>query len=360
MSKIPIANQTIMNLDPYRPGTPIAEVARQYNIPESSISKLASNENPRGPGEAALAAISAAAQTIRLYPDTYDFLATIAAHHHVEPEQIILGNGSNDVLDIIARAFLGPQTETIIYEYSFLVYKLVSTAVGATVIETKARHFGYDLEALQQAVTEKTRVIWIDNPNNPTGTFIEHHRLKAFLSLIPQSVLVVLDEAYWDYLPDHLRTDTMRWIEEFPNLIIVRTFSKLHGLAALRIGYGIGNTSLIEPLNRIRQPFNVNSLALAGASASLQATQHLETERHENERLLDMFCHELDHRNVSYIPSRGNFVTIRCEDSAATHQQLMKKGIITRPISNYGLDEYLRVTIGTEQDMTRFIAFLDQ
>lgn len=355
MQQLPEANASIKALQPYRAGTPIAEIARSYGIPEVDISKLASNENPRGPGKSALDAVVQGTSSLRLYPDTYDFVQTIAAHHGVLPEQVVVGNGSNDILDLIARTYLKQGDETIIYEHSFLIYKLVATAVGATVIETKAKEFGYDLQALQAAITEKTRVIWIDNPNNPTGTFIHHDELKAFLSKVPSRVLVVLDQAYWDYLPDTQRIDAVRWIDEFPNLSIVRTFSKIHGLAALRIGYAIAHPEVAEALNRLRQPFNANSLGLAAASASICDVDHIAEERTANSAAIRQLAAGLDALHLEYVPSYTNFITVKFKDSQSVCDELLKRGLIVRPIKNYGLGDYLRITAGTDEENRRLL-----
>jgi len=355
MQQLPEANDSIKALQPYRAGTPIAEIARTHGMPESDISKLASNENPRGPGKSALDAVAQGTSSLRLYPDTYDFVHTIAAHHNVSPEQVVVGNGSNDILDLIARTYLGLDDETIMYEHSFLIYKLVSTAAGATIIETKAKDFGYDLRALQDAISDKTRVIWIDNPNNPTGTFIHHDKLTQFLSSVPPRVLVVLDEAYWDYLPDAQRIDSVRWIDEFPNLCIVRTFSKIHGLAALRIGYLIAHPEVAETLNRLRQPFNANSLGLAAATASIRDTDHIADERDANQAAIQQLTKGLDVLNLEYIPSHTNFVTVKFKDSQSVCEALLQHGLIVRPIANYGLGDYLRITAGAEGENRRLL-----
>ena len=354
-SPLPKINTAIASLQPYQPGKPIAEVARNLGIDEKDIRKLASNENPRGPSKHILDAISSSAQNLRIYPDAYDFTNTLANHHDVDPECIVLGNGSNDVLDLIARTFLDSSSETIIYEHSFLVYKLAARAAGAKIIETPALNYGYNLDAMVDAINDKTRVIWIDNPNNPTGTFLDYEALKNFMHKVPPSVLVVLDEAYWDYLPDNLRVDSVRWIDEFSNLIITRTFSKIHSLAALRVGYGVGHRNLIEPLNRIRQPFNVNSLGLAAATVALKDTQQIVQERETNIMLSEQLSDGLSALGIAYINSRGNFISAEFEDSDTMHQRLLEKGFIVRPISNYGLTSFLRITIGTEDDIAELL-----
>lgn len=358
MTAFPKINDTISSLQPYQPGTPIAEVARTLGISQEEIRKLASNENPRGPSKSVLAAITASIQDARLYPDAYEFTNKLAAHHGVNPNNILIGNGSNDVLDLIARTFLDSASEAIMYEHSFLVYKLASNAVGAKVIETPAHEFGYNLDAMLAAITEKTKVIWMDNPNNPTGTFIQHEQVKQFLRKVPASILVVLDEAYWDYLPDELRTDSMRWIDDFPNIIITRTFSKIHGLAALRVGYGVGHKDLIEPLNRLRQPFNVNSIGLAAATAAIQDERHILEEREANKRSLKKLTDGLDELSVPYIASFTNFVTAKFNNSSTIHQRLLEEGIIVRPISNYGLGDFLRITAGNEMDVDALLVAL--
>ena len=351
----PQPNQAIASLQPYQPGTPIATVARQLGIDEDSIIKLASNENPRGPSQRVIESIDAATRDLRLYPDTHDITQQLAEHHQVSPENIILGNGSNDILDLIARTYLTSGDESLMYEHSFLVYKLVSHAVGATVVTTPARDYGYDLTAIQQAITDTTRVIWIDNPNNPTGTLLPPNRLKDFIARVPTNVVVVLDEAYWDYVADDLRADTVRWVDEFPNLIITRTFSKLHGLAALRIGYGIASPRIIDALQRIRQPFNVNGLAIAAATAAITDTNHVVAERQANAIAMTQVCTALDRLNISYISSHANFVTAQFADAEQMQHHLLQSGIITRPIANYGLGSHLRITIGTKEQNEQLI-----
>ena len=347
--KLPIANDSIMALHPYQPGAPISEIARKYGIPEDKICKLASNESPYGPSRNVLDAISAI-DKLQLYPDQYQLIQELARHHDVDADQIILGNGSNDILDLIARVYLDKDSEAIAYEHSFLVYKLASCATGARFVETRARDYGYDLDEMLRAVNEKTRVIWIDNPNNPTGTFIDHEKIRDFLAKVPMRVLVVLDEAYWDYLPDNLRTDTIGLTEEFPNLIITRTFSKIHGLAALRIGYAIGHTSIVEPLNRLRQPFNVNSLGIVAATASLGDTGHIGYVRERTLRSREQIVLGIEQLGLTHIPSFTNFITVCVKDSARIYELLLARGVIVRPIANYGLDNYLRITIGTEEE----------
>ena len=360
MTRQPQPNTAIASLQPYQPGTPIATVARELGMNEEDIIKLASNENPRGPSRRVVAAIQKATHNLRLYPDTHDLVNVLADHHDVGPENIILGNGSNDVLDLVARTYLMPGDESLMYEHSFLVYELVSRAADATVVATKASHYAYDLRTLEKAITDKTRVVWIDNPNNPTGTFVAHDRLKKFIATVPTNVLVVLDEAYWEYIADELRTDTVAWVREFPNLIITRTFSKLHGLATLRVGYGVAQPHIIEALQRIRQPFNVNSLAAAAACAAITDHEHTAAERQRNTAAMTWVCAELNRLSLLHIPSQTNFVAVQFADGAQMQQYLLSKGIITRPAANYGLVNHLRITLGTAEQNKRLITAITE
>ena len=318
---------------------------------------LSLNENPRGPSQRALDAMLAASSSIHRYQNEHDLLRQIADHHTFQPENIILGNGSSEVLDLIARTYLAPGDESLMHEHSFMVYKSVSEMAGATVIETKAKDYAYDLAALKATITDRTRVVWIDNPNNPTGTFIPHAQLKEFISALPSQLIIVLDEAYWDYLTDSERTDTIAWIKEFPNLIVTRTFSKLHGLAGLRIGYCVTSLSAAKDLEQTRQPFTVNALALAAASASLADTGHIAAERHANQLAIKQLTAGLDRLSIHYITPHANFITIHTNGDALLYRRLLKEGIATRQVANYNLKNHLRITTGTpEQNQQLLIA----
>lgn len=350
----------IRAIAPYVPGKPISELAREVGLQEPDIVKLASNENPLGPSPKALAAAQNALKDMALYPDGAGFSLKTALCRKlgVAQENIVLGNGSNDVLDMAARAFLGPAASAVSAQHAFAVYPIATQTVGATNIEVPAVNFGHDLLAMRAAIREDTRVLWIANPNNPTGTFLPWAEIEAFLREVPRHVLVVLDEAYGEYLPPEDRFDTVSWLAKFPNLLISRTFSKAYGLAGLRVGYGLGRPDLIDMLNRVRQPFNVNAPALAAAEAALDDTDFLEQSYRVNQAGLRQLADGLDALGIEHVPSRGNFLLTRVGDAARINQALLKSGVIVRPVGNYGLPEFLRVSVGLEAQNTRFLDVL--
>ena len=349
----------IAGLQPYVPGKSMAELEREFGIGDSI--KLASNENPLGPGAAARTAVAEAAADLGRYPDGGGFALrqALAAHHDLAPEAITLGNGSNDVLDLIARTFLTPGTESVFSEHAFAVYPLCTQAVGATARVAPARDHGHDLEAMAALVNARTRVVWIANPNNPTGTWLASGPLRRFLEALPETCLAVVDEAYIDYVQEPDYPDASGWLADLPNLIVTRTFSKAHGLAALRVGYGLSDSRLAELLNRVRQPFNVNHLAQAAALAALGDTAHVRATVRANLaglRQLEAGCRTL---GLDFIPSVGNFLTLDLGRTAGpVDQGLRRAGCITRPVANYGLPNHLRVSVGTEAENARFLAAL--
>ncbi len=347
-------------LRPYQPGKPLEELEREYGI--RNAVKLASNENPLGPGAKALAAVERHLRDLSRYPDGNGFALkqALARKHGVEPEQITLGNGSNDVLEFLARAFVAPGDEVIFSEHAFAVYPIVTQAVGGRAVVTAAKEHGYDLDAIAAAVTDRTRLIFIANPNNPTGTWLGQQALRAFLESIPAGVLVVLDEAYYEYASDPaLGADdyasAMDWIRDFPNLVVTRTFSKAHGLAGLRMGYSVSRADVADMLNRVRQPFNVNSLALAAAVAALEDTAHLAQSLKLNAEGMRLLTRAFEEQGLEYIPSVGNFVCVRVGDGDAVYEALLREGVIVRPVANYGLPGYLRVTLGLPEENARFL-----
>ena len=314
-------------ISPYQPGKPITELAREMGIPVDKILKLASNENPLGMSPKAKKAVEAAIGGIERYPDQFDLIKAVAGHCGVAQNQVVLGNGSNDVLDLVARVFLAPGRSAIFAQHAFAVYPLATLSTGAELISTPARNYGHDLDAMRAAIRPDTRIVWIANPNNPTGNFVPYPEVRAFLEAVPKDVVVVLDEAYNEYLPPADRVDTASWINDFPNLVVCRTLSKIYGLAGLRIGYALASAEVADLMNRVRQPFNVNNLALAG---------------------------------LEYIKPHGNFVTFKVGDGAAVNQKLLQQGVIVRPIGGYGLPEWLRVTIGAEPENARFLEALEK
>lgn len=360
MNLVEAALDYVRSISPYQPGKPISELAREMGLVEGSIVKLASNENPLGMSPRARDAAMTAIASAERYPDGNGFSlkAALSARLDIEPEQIVLGNGSNDVLDLAARAFLSAGRSAVYAQYAFAVYPLATHAVGARGIEVPAREFGHDLDAMLAAMSADTRVVFIANPNNPTGTFVPGAEIEAFLERVPANVLVVLDEAYTEYLLPEQAYDSIAWLERFPNLLVSRTFSKAYGLAGLRIGYGVGSKELIGLLNRVRQPFNVTSVGLAAACAALDDLEFLARSAHINRRGMEQITAALDELGLAWIPSAGNFVTFRVGDGAAVNNALLRQGVIVRPIAGYGLPEWLRVSIGLPEDNARFIAAL--
>ncbi|SFI45257.1 histidinol-phosphate aminotransferase [Collimonas sp. OK307] len=346
---------------PYQGGKPIAEVAREFGLDEANIIKLASNENPLGMPESARLAMEKAVADIGRYPDAngFDLKAAITAKYDVPAEWITLGNGSNDILELATHAFVQAGQAAMYAEYSFVVYALATQAVGARAIVVKAKDYGHDLEAMAAAITDDTKLIFIANPNNPTGSFIPAAELEAFLARVPANIVVVLDEAYNEYLLPELQYDSIAWVRKYPNLLVSRTMSKAYGLAGLRIGFGIAQPVITDLLNRIRQPFNVNSLAQAAAVAALNDTAFLQRSAQLNRDGYKELTRTFDELGLEYVPSFGNFVMVKVgEDEAAgarVNLALLKQGIIVRPVANYGLPQWLRVTIGLPNENAAFI-----
>ncbi|WP_295009453.1 histidinol-phosphate transaminase [uncultured Dechloromonas sp.] len=347
-------------ISPYQPGKPITELAREMGIPVDSIVKLASNENPLGMSPKARAAVEKAISGVERYPDQFDLIAKVAGRAGVAQNQVVLGNGSNDVLDLIARVFLAPGRSAVFAQHAFAVYPLATLSTGAELIATPAKNYGHDLAAMRAAIRPDTRIVWIANPNNPTGNFLPYAEVRAFLESVPKDVVVVLDEAYNEYIPVAERVDTAGWLKDFPNLVICRTFSKIYGLAGLRVGYALASAEVADLMNRVRQPFNVNNLALAGALAALDDDEFLKASYELNRTGMAQIVAALERLSLEYISSCGNFVTFRAGDAATLNQKLLQQGVIVRPIAGYGLPEWLRVTIGTERENARFIEALEK
>jgi histidinol-phosphate aminotransferase len=347
-------------ISPYQPGKPITELAREMGLPVEKILKLASNENPLGMSPKAKKAVEAAIAGIERYPDQFDLIAKVAACAGIGQNQVVLGNGSNDVLDLIARVFLAPGRSAVFSQHAFAVYPLATLATGAELICTPAKHYGHDLEAMRAAIRPDTRIVWIANPNNPTGNFLPYPEVRAFLEVVPREVVVVLDEAYNEYLPPAERVDTADWIKDFPNLVVTRTFSKIYGLAGLRVGYALASAEIADLMNRVRQPFNVNNLAIAAAVAALDDHLFVADSYELNRRGMEQIVAGLKRLGLEHIPSHGNFVTFKAGDGAAVNQKLLQQGVIVRPIGGYGLPEWLRVTIGSEPENARFLDALEK
>jgi histidinol-phosphate aminotransferase len=347
-------------ISPYQPGKPITELAREMGIPVDKILKLASNENPLGMSPKAKKAVEAAIGGIERYPDQFDLIKAVAEHCGVAQGQVVLGNGSNDVLDLIARVFLAPGRSAVFAQHAFAVYPLATLSTGAELISTPAKHYGHDLDAMRTAIRPDTRIVWIANPNNPTGNFLPYPEVRAFLEAVPKDVIVVLDEAYNEYLPPADRVDVASWIKDFPNLVVCRTMSKIYGLAGLRIGYALASAEVADLMNRVRQPFNVNNLALAGALAALDDDEFLQASYEMNRRGMAQIVAGIERLGLDYIKPHGNFVTFKVGDGATVNQKLLQQGVIVRPIGGYGLPEWLRVTIGSEPENARFLEALEK
>jgi histidinol-phosphate aminotransferase len=356
-----LAPAYIRAIAPYQPGKPISELERELGI--TGIVKLASNENPLGASPLAIAAAHAAIDEIALYPDGngYALKNALAQRYGVAHDQIVLGNGSNDLLELAAHAFLSVGDKVVYADHAFAVYALATQAVGATGISVAAQNFGHDLDEMRKLATvQGAKLIFIANPNNPTGTFLTGDALHAFLQALPSYILVVLDEAYNEYLPEECRYDSVSWLKQFPNLIITRTFSKAYGLASLRVGYALGAAPVIDMLNRVRQPFNVNSVAQGAAVAALQDQDFISRIFALNRRGMKQISAGLEQLGLEYIPSYGNFVSFKIEGAMHVYKRLLELGVIVRPIANYAMPDWLRVSIGLEAENEKFLYKLKQ
>jgi len=362
----PFGPSYVRAIAPYVAGKPISEVAREFGLDEASIVKLASNENPLGMPESAQRALAQAASELGRYPDAnaFELKAALSARYDVPADWITLGNGSNDILEIAAHALVEKGQSIVYAEYSFAVYALATQGLGARAIVVPAVKHGHDLDAMLAAINDDTRLLFVANPNNPTGTFIEGPALEAFLDKVPRNVVVVLDEAYTEYLAPEQRYDSIAWARRYPNLLVSRTFSKAFGLAGLRVGFAIAQPELTDLLNRLRQPFNVNTLAQAAAIAALNDKAFLEKTAGLNAQGYRLLTEAFDRLGLEYVPSHGNFVLVRVgnDDGAGNRVNLalLKQGVIVRPVGNYGLPQWLRVTIGLPQENAAFIAALEK
>jgi len=363
MNLCDLAPEYIHSIAPYQPGKPISELAREMGLDESSIIKLASNENPFGTSPLALEAMKKALNEVMRYPDGngFELKNALSEKYAVNSDQIVLGNGSNDVLELAARVFLKPGTSAVFSQHAFAVYPLVTQAAGATGIVVPAKNYGHDIDAMLDAITPETRMVFIANPNNPTGTFLPASDIQRFLKRVSRDVLIILDEAYHEYLPDISRADTIKWLHSFPNLLITRTFSKIYGMAGIRIGFGFAHTQVSGLMNRIRQPFNVNSIGLSGALAAINDTEFVKRSYALNQTGMLQITTGLRRLGLTYIPSYGNFLSFRVENgkTAAVYQYLLQKGIIVRPVGIYEMPEFLRVTVGLESENQKFLQLLE-
>lgn len=357
---IPPANEGIAHIAPYQPGKPIDELKRELGLDD--VVKLASNENPLGCSPKAKAAIQQAIEDVGRYPDGNGFALKqqISQQFAVDMNQVTLGNGSNDILELVARTFVAAGDEVIYSQHAFAVYALATQAVGAVGVEVPAKNYGHDLAAMAQAVTAKTRVIFIANPNNPTGTWFEEDAFSQFMQQIPAQVLVVLDEAYVEYFPENF--NSLKFLSQYPNLLISRTMSKAYGLASLRVGFSMASTEVTNLLNRVRQPFNVSSFALAAAVAALKDTDFIEQSRALNLQGMVQLEQGFSKLGLSWVASRANFILVDIQrNGAQVFDSLLKKGVIVRPVGGgYGMPNHIRVSIGLQEENSRFLQALAQ
>jgi histidinol-phosphate aminotransferase len=353
-----IANPQLRDLAVYEPGKPIEETARELGADASKIIKLASNENPLGPSPKALAAMRSALDSTHLYPDGGGFYLreALAAKLGLSREHIILGSGSNEIIEFLGHAFLNRGDEVVTCEHAFIAYKLVAAVFGARTIEVPSPDLRHDLDAMLAAITPKTRLIFIANPNNPTGTLVGQDEIDRFITRVPENVVVVFDEAYFEYLDDP--PDTLRFIREGRNVAVLRTFSKIQGLAGLRIGYGLARPELIQVLQKTRQPFNVSSLAQTAALAGLTDEEHLRETKRMTDEGRAYLQEQFAAMNLRFVPSVANFVLVNVGDGAKIFRALLGRQIIVRALKGYNLPEWIRISVGTMEQNRRCIAAL--
>jgi len=355
-------NPFLKTLPVYQPGRPIEEVARELGLAADTIIKVASNENPFGPSPKAVAAMHKALTTVNLYPDGNAFYLKqkLAAKLGVEPANLVLGNGSNEIIEFVGHALLGPDTNVVVSQYCFAIYPIVAKMFGASVITVPAKEYGHDLPAMLHAVTPQTRVVFVANPNNPTGTLAERGDLIRFVNDVPDDVLLVMDEAYVEFLDDPVDLVSLIRLGARKNLILMRTFSKIYGLAGLRIGYGIAEAGLISALEKIRQPFNANLLAQTAALAALDDDEHVRQTRTNNFAGLEFFAKAFRQMKLEHVPSYANFILVRVGAGQTVFEAMQKLGVITRPMGGYQLGEWIRISIGTPEENQRTLAALKQ
>ena len=351
-------NPQLANLPVYQPGRPLEEVARELGLPLGGLIKLASNENPLGPSPKAVEAMQQTASQIHLYPDGNAFYLrnAMAERLGVDANQLIFGNGSNEIIEFVAHALLGPGTNIVVSQYCFAIYPIVAHLTGADCIAVPAKDYGHNLPAMREAITPDTRIVFVANPNNPTGTLASHEDVLALVDAVPEHTLLVMDEAYFEFIESPL--DLVPRLQEKPNLLLMRTFSKIYGLAGLRIGYGIGHPEFIAALEKVRQPFNLNAMAQAAALAAIDDTDHLEATRSNNAVGLEFFEQTLSELNIETVASHANFILANVGDGASTFQKLQERGVITRPMAGYQLPEWIRISIGTPTENKHCLSVL--
>ncbi len=353
-------NPALASLPVYQPGRPIEEVARELGLAPDSIIKLASNENPLGPSRLAVKAMKTALAQAHLYPDGSAFYLKqkLAARLGLRPENLVLGNGSNEILEMLGHALLHPEAEVVVAQYCFAVYPIVTALFGAKLVTVPAKNYGHDLDAMLAAITPATRLVFVANPNNPTGTTIRPEKLVEFVKAVPRNVVLAMDEAYLEFLDEP--PDLVPGIRDGgqPNVILLRTFSKIHGLAGLRLGYGIAQPEFIGALEKIRQPFNVNAIAQAGALAALDDDRHAERTRRLNGRGLRLFMREFKKLGLEFLKSGGNFILVRVGEGQRVFAELQKQGVIARPMGGYQLPEWIRISVGAPKENRRCLTAL--
>lgn len=365
-----MANPGVQSLRPYQPGKPIEELQREYGV--SNVIKLASNENPLGQSPAVIQVLKEEFADLARYPDGngFDLKKLLSEKHGISMDRITLGNGSSDPLEFVVRVFAKPGDEVLFSEHAFAMYPIVTQAASATPVIAPAKDRGHDLDAMAARISDRTRVIFIANPNNPTGTWLAADELQRFVTNVPESVIVVIDEAYFEYANEpRLRSlwgskdypDASQWLDRFPNLVVTRTFSKAYGLAGLRVGYSLSHPDIANLLNRIRPPFNVNSMALAAACAALEDAEHVEKAVALNVQEMSRITEAFTQMDLGYIPSVGNFISVDVgTDASAVYDALLHEGVIVRPVANYGMPNYLRVTLGLPDENKQFLGALSK
>lgn len=357
-----LVSENIETLMPYTPGKPIEETERELGI--TNIIKLASNENSLGPSKKALKAIKKALKNLHLYPDAncYYLKEKLAKFHNVHPDQLILGNGSNDIIDLSVRTFCSPGDEVITSEMSFIMFYISAQAQNCVQKIVKMKNYTFDLDAIKAEITDRTKMIYIANPNNPTGTYVTKNELDNFLRSIPEDIVVGIDEAYYEYVvAKDYPFDTIKYIKDRPNTIIMRTFSKIYGLAGIRIGYGITDAKLANYINRVRQPFNISTLAQVAAMAALDDKAHVRKSRKMNREGMEYLTKELTALGFTVIPSQANFLLIDLhKDATELYEKVLRLGVIVRPMKGFNMPTGIRVTIGTMEENKRFIDALKQ
>jgi len=357
-----LAVEGVQSLRPYQPGKPIDELAREYDLDPNEIVKLASNENPLGPSEKVKQAIANEVAELSRYPDGngFELKKALSDKLNVSMDQLTLGNGSSDILEFIVKSFVGKGDEVIVSQHAFAIYGLVTKMVGGSIVQVPAKNWGHDLEAMANAVTDKTKIIFVTNPNNPTGTWNSKLQFEAFLQAVPENVIVLLDEAYFEYVEQADYPNGIDYLEKYPNLVVTRTFSKAYGLASLRVGYGISSAQLADVMNRVRPPFNVDSFALAAAVASVKDENYVRQSKELNDEGMAQLQAGFEQFNLPWIPSVGNFISFEIPANAGlsaleVYQSLLERGVIVRPVANYEMPNHLRVSIGTKVENEKFL-----